>query len=64
MRAKYPRADAYLKAEAEANKHNYQLSAIGKRALEKIINDPTGYEQAIKQMNKEIEKFTQEHLFD
>ena len=64
MREKYPRADAYLKAEKEANKWNYELSAIGKKALDKIINEPEGYKDAIKQMNKEIKDFTQEHLFD
>ena len=64
MRKKFPRADAYLKAEAEANKNNYRLSSIGRKALERIINEPDDYENAIKQMNKEIHEFSQEHLFD
>ena len=64
MKKKYPRANAYLKAECEANKYNYQLSAIGNKALEKIINDPNGYDDAISEMEKEIEEFTKQHMFD
>lgn len=64
MRAKYPRADAYLKAEAEANKINYELSAIGRNALEKIINEPDGYESAIAEMEKALNEYANRYAFD
>lgn len=62
MKKKYPRANAYLKAECEANKYNYQLSAIGNKALEKIINDPNGYDDAISEMEAVLLLKLKSHL--
>lgn len=47
--AKYPRAAAYIKAENWTYSENYKKSAIGKNALEAIINGGD-HEEAIKAM--------------
>ena len=62
MRAQYPRADAYLKAEEEAMKSNYELSAIGRKALEEVIFGD--YVQAITTMDAEIKAFVDRHIWD
>jgi len=62
MYAQYPRAVAYLKAEAESNKNNYRLSAIGKKALEEVIYGD--YQKAIETMEEEIKAFVEEHACD
>lgn len=65
MYDKYPIATAYLKAKGEADKQNYELSAIGKRALEKIIDNPeANYKEAIEQMEKELREFSDAHMWD
>lgn len=62
MLARYPQAAAYLKAEEEAEKSNYELSAIGRRALEAVINGD--WEKAMETMQAEIKAFTDRHLWD
>lgn len=62
MKAKYPRAAAYLRAEAEAYKTNYELSAIGRRALDEVIFGD--YNTAMDTMEKEIADFSARHLMD
>jgi len=64
MREQYHVADAYLKAESEAYKSNYELSAIGKRALEKIIEFPENYKETMEIMEAEIKDFTERHMWD
>ena len=62
MLARYPQAAAYLKAEDEAHKSNYELSEIGKRALETVIAGD--WEKAMETMQAEIKAFTERHLWD
>jgi hypothetical protein len=62
MRQKYPRADAYLRAEEEYLKSNYELSAIGKRALEEVIFGD--WQKAMETMDKEIKEFVDRHIWD
>ena len=64
MYEKYPVAVSFLKAEEYAEKTNARLSAIGQRALDAIIENPTSHEEIIKKMNEELDKFTNDHLFD
>ncbi len=64
MYKKYPIAKAYLMADAYEDKSNYELSEIGKRAKEAIINNPENYEEIIAKMQTEITEFTDRHLFD
>jgi hypothetical protein len=62
MRQKYPRADAYLRAESEYLKSNYELSAIGQRALEEVIFGD--WQKAMETMEKEIKVFADRHIWD
>lgn len=62
MREKYPHADSYLKAEDEALKSNYELSAIGRKALEEVIFGD--YVKAMETMDAEIKEFTNRHMWD
>lgn len=62
MRVQFPRADAYLKAEEEAMKSNYELSAIGRKALEEVIFGD--YVKAITTMDAEIKAFVDRHIWD
>lgn len=64
MRAQYPVADAFLKAEAYADKENHELSSIGKDALEKIINDSENYAEHIAEMERKLKEFTDRHIWD
>ncbi len=64
MRKQYPIADAYLKAESEANKSNHELSAIGSKALERIIESPENYKEIIGMMNTEIKNFAENHMWN
>lgn len=63
LRSKYPRANAYLAALAEANKSNFELSAIGNTALEKIINGED-YKQVADDMQQDISNFVNRHFYD
>ena len=63
LRNLYPRADAYLKAEQYAHKSNYELSAIGKRALERIINGEE-HTLVMQDMEEDLSAFTEKHIWD
>lgn len=62
LKKKYPQATAYLTAENKEGSSNYEISSIGKKAKEKIINGD--WENAIKEMNEEINKFVEKHIWD
>lgn len=64
MLEQFPIAAAYLKAEAESMKSNYELAAIGKQALESIINDPEHYTDALAKMEQEHHEFAERHFWD
>ena len=59
---KYPQAHAYLIAEREAYKSNYELAAIGRRALEKVINGQ--WEEAMDDLEREKNEFADRHAWD
>lgn len=63
LKQRYPRASAYLLAENESLKSNYELSAIGKRALEAIINGED-YEDVMARMKDEQDAFAERHMWD
>lgn len=63
LRQKYPRAAAYLTAEDESLKRNHELSAIGKRALEAIINGED-HEDVMARMKDEQDAFANRHMWD
>lgn len=62
MKTRYPRAAAYLLAEEYSLKSNYELSAIGKKALDTIIYGD--YSEAMIAMDKALKEFTDRHIWD
>lgn len=64
MYKKYPAAHAYLRAEAQMFKTNDELPAIGRRALNAIIDAPDNYEAIMAKMDAEIKAFAEKHMFD
>ena len=62
MREKYPRAAAYLRAEKYSLKSNYELSSIGRKALETVIYGD--YTEAMEAMDAELKDFTNRHIWD
>lgn len=61
---KYPRANAYMKAEGYAySSSNNARATAGKKALERILNGED-YKQAIADMKKEWRDYCEEHVFD
>jgi len=62
-RKKYPRATAYLKAERMANKSHYEYAAIGRDALERIINGED-YALVLTDMEKAENDITTAHMWD
>lgn len=63
MYEKYPVAHAYLKAEELAYKSNDELSEIGFRALERII-EGENYKMVLADMEREEKEFVQKHVWD
>lgn len=63
MERKYPRAAAYLKAEAYENASHYAKSAAGKEAKEKILNGED-YEKVIEEMEAKWRSHCSEHIWD
>ena len=59
---KYPQAHAYLIAEKEAYKANYELAEIGQRALEKVINGQ--WKEAMDDLKREEDEFVDRHAWD
>lgn len=59
---KYPQAHAYLIAEREAYKDNYELAEIGRKALEKVINGQ--WEEAMDDLKREESEFVDRHAWD
>lgn len=59
---KYPQAHAYLIAEKEAYKANFELADIGRRALEKVINGQ--WEEALDDIKRETDEFADRHAWD
>ena len=62
MKAKYPRAAAYLRAEEESLKTNTELAAIGRKALENVIFGD--WQEAMATMDAEIDAFVKRHAWD
>ena len=59
---KYPQAAAYLKAEKKADSANIEISEIGRKALERVIDGD--YEKAIDDMEAELKAFAEKHMWD
>lgn len=62
MSKKYPRASAYLKARECTLMTNTELSKIGQKAVEEVIYGD--YQKAMDDMENEIKKFAERHIWD
>lgn len=60
--AKYPQAKAYLDAEELMLKSNYELSDIGDKAMEMILNGE--WEKAVTYMQEKRKAFVIRHMWD
>lgn len=63
LKAKYPQAAAYIKAEGWECASNYTKMALGSRALERIINGEN-HEQVISEMEAEWDEYCDERMWD
>lgn len=63
MEAQYPRAAAYLEMKDWSQKEFIEQRIIGKKALEKIINDDN-WEQAVSDAKKELDDYIIAHIWD
>lgn len=63
LKKEYPRAAAYLKAEAYEHASNYAKSAAGKKAKERIINGED-YTKVLADMEAEWTKAAQESIWN
>ena len=63
LKAQYPAAVAYLKAEAYEDASNYAKSAAGKKAKQAIA-DGVNYSEVIAQMEAEWQAHCDEHMWD
>lgn len=60
---KYPRANAYLNAQAFSSASNYHKAAIGRKAAERILNGED-YQQVITDMEQEWKDYCDETVWD
>lgn len=63
LEAKYPRAAAYMQAEAWSLADNYVKSGAGRDAMEKIINGDN-YPAAIAEMERTWAEYVNENIWD
>lgn len=63
LKAKYPRAAAFLKAEAWSYASHYAKAAAGSRACKRILAGED-YEKVIADMDKEWSDYVNEHMWE
>lgn len=64
MAEQYPIAAAYRKARSKASGANYELAAIGKAAMDAILDHPEQYAEAVAKMEEEISAFADRHFWN
>lgn len=62
LRKKYPQADAYLQMKDLVGADNWELSAIGDRAIEMVIDGD--WQEALEYADREQQKLVEKHLWD
>lgn len=62
MMQRYPRAAAYIRAKEYADKENSELSRIGSRAMDGVIDGD--WQSAMRQMEKDLDEYADRHLWD
>ena len=63
MEKKYPRAVAYKKAQALADSSNYEMSRIGKEAMDAIASGKS-YKKVLEEMERNRKKNADAHISD
>lgn len=63
LKARYPRASAYVKAESWYRSENFVKSNAGKKAMEKIVNG-CDYNIVIADMEKEFDDYCDSNVWD
>lgn len=64
LRKEYPIAAAYEKALNYSYSSNYARAAAGREAEQKILNDPSCWETAIAEMERQWSEYVDEHIWD
>lgn len=62
LRKKYPQADAYLQMKDLVNSYDFQLSAIGDRAIEMVIDGD--WQEALEYADREQQKLVEKRLWE
>ncbi|RXA55432.1 hypothetical protein [Limosilactobacillus mucosae] len=62
LRKKYPQADAYLQMKDLAGSYNFELSAIGNKAIEMVIDGD--WQKALEYADNEQQKLVEKHQWD
>lgn len=62
LRKKYPQADAYLQMKDLAGSYNFELSAIGDKAIEMVIDGD--WQEALEYADREQQKLVEKHQWD
>lgn len=62
LRKKYPQADAYLQMKNLASSYNFELSAIGDKAIEMVIDG--NWQKALEYADHEQQKLVEKHQWD
>ncbi len=60
----YPQAAAYLRVQAEAESANYELAAIGRKALDRFEDAPQNWKKIVADMDADLERNVDEHIWD
>ena len=63
LKSQHPEAAMMLRAESMASKSNYEMAAIGRRAVQ-AIKDHTPAAEAIAKMEAELKELTAAHAWD
>lgn len=62
LRKKYPQADAYLQMKDLAGSYNFELSAIGNKAIEMVVDGD--WQEALEYADREQQKLVEKHQWD
>ena len=62
LQKKYPQADAYLQMKDLAGSYNFELSAIGNKAIEMVVDGD--WQEALKYADREQQKLADKHFWD
>ena len=64
LKKQYPAAAAYLRAENRARSGNPDIMIIGRKAANRIAENPDNYEAALADMEAELSENARKHMWD